>query len=268
MATVNNATGVFATLGYNFSDPNGDVISLSANTLLHMNTMPAFIEPWQAKDIANDDIGGYYQNPVSGNVNVIITTAQNLITAANTGSSANITGCDLIESAANTLYSTSQSFLAHTNRISGITPFVGQDVTNPYLDTAMGLGKSALYITNQTDAITNTAPIMGSFTSILIGPQIDTQTSILNNDLIILTDGVTANNLTESQINQIILDITTAGDLLSTRQNADVTYFTNLRTFVDNYNQVKQFSNMGETQTYLINNFIGTPKLLTRLNQE
>lgn len=265
---INNASGVYSTLGYNFSDPNGDVVNLSTQTQDHMNSMPAFIDAWQAKDVANHDVGGYFQNPVASNTNLIITTAQDLISMANTGSTANLAGCDTIETTANALYSMAQNFLAHTNRLSGVTPFTGQDLVNPYYDTAMGLGKTALYITNQTDAITNTSPIMGSFTSILIGPQVGTYAVALQNILITLTAGVTANTLSPTEITQINTEITNATNYLSSRISADVTYYANLRAFVDNYNQVKQFSNMGETQTYLINNFIGTPKLLSRLNPE
>jgi hypothetical protein len=59
MTTVANSTGVFATLQYSFDDPNGAVQIFSANTQAHLNTMPAFIESWQAQDIANNDVGGY-----------------------------------------------------------------------------------------------------------------------------------------------------------------------------------------------------------------
>ena len=266
MAAVNNATGVYATLGYNFDDPNDDVINLSANTIAHLNSMPAFIEPWQAQDIANNNVGGYYQNPVSANVNSIITISQNMITVANTGASQNIANCELIVTAANGLYNNASSFLAHTNRISGVTPFIGQDVVNPYYDTAMGLGKTALYITNQTDNITNTSPILGSFTSILIGPQIDSANTALANSYIVLDTGVTANTLTESQISSILSTISNTNTLLVTRQTADVTYYGNLRTFVENYNTVKKFQNMGETETYLVNNFVGTDKIKERIN--
>lgn len=266
MAVVNNATGVYATLGYNFSDPNQDVINLSADTVAHLNSMPAFIDVWQAKDIADNNVGGYYQNPVAANTNSIITISQSMITLANTGVSQNIANCVLIETAANGLYTTASSFLEHTNRISGVTPFVGQDIVNPYYDTAMGLGKTALYITNQTDNIQNTSPILGSFTSILISPQVGSANTVLANDLITLTNGVTANNLTEAQISQILSDISNTNTLLVTRQTADVTYYTNLRTFVDRYNSVKKFSNMGETETYLVNNFVGTDKIKERIN--
>ena len=266
MASVNNSTGVYATLGYNFSDPNGDILTLSANTVAHLNSMPAFIDSWQAQDIANNTVGGYYQNPVASNTSSIMTISQTMKIVANTGASQNIANCDLIITAANGLYNTATSFLAHTNRISGVTPFVGQDVENPYYDTAMGLGKTALYITNQTDNITNTSPILGSFTSILIGPQMSSANVTLANNLVTLTNGVTANNLTQPQITQILADISSANTLLFSQQAADVTYYTNLRTFVDKYNSVKKFTNMGETETYLVNNFVGTDKIKERIN--
>ena len=123
-----------------------------------------------------------------------------------------------------------------------------------------------MYITNQTENITNTSPILGSFTSILIGPQVGSANTVLANDLIILDNGVTANNLTEAQISQILSDISNTNTLLVTRQAADVTYYTNLRSFVDEYNSVKKFTNMGETETYLVNNFVGTAKIKERIN--
>ena len=266
MAKVNNATGVYATLGYNFSDPNSDVINLSANTVDFLNSTPQFIEPWQAQDIAGNNVGGYYQNPVAANVNSIITISKNMETEANTGVSQNIADCNLIVTAANNLAMVATAFLAHTNRISGVTPYTGDDATNPYYDNAIGLGKTALYITNQTDNITNTSPILGSFTSILVGPQIRLANTSLTSNLLVLTAGVTANNLTPSQITQILSSISSANTLLSARQTADVTYYTNLRIFVDKYNTVKKFSSMGETETYLVNEFVGTNKIKERIN--
>ena len=166
MATVNNATGVYATLGYNFDDPNGNVPALSTSALEHLNTMPVFITTWQAEDIRNNNVGGYYQNPL----------ATDLINLANTSltisdlSDAN--GLSNLRSISVNLADTANVFIEHTNRLTGITPFVGSDQVNPYLDQAISYGKTALYITNQTDSIKNTSPIMGSFTSLLIGEQI------------------------------------------------------------------------------------------------
>jgi hypothetical protein len=266
MASVNNATGVYATLGYSFDDPNGDIEILSTDAQTHLNAMPAFIDSWQAQDIANNTVGGYFQNPMDPYLNTIITVSGDLIIAANTANTNGYSNALVIMTSANSLLTQAQSYLSHTNRISGVTAFTGQDLTNPYYDTAMGLGKTALYITNQTDGITNTSPILGSFTSLFIGPQIYNYANTLSADLIILTSAISANTLTDAQITQINTDITNTNSLLTTRQTADVTYYTNLRTFVNNYNSVKQFSNMGDTQTYLLENFIGTPKLLSRIN--
>jgi len=279
MASVNNATGVYATLGYNFNDPNGDVIQLSANTVEHLNSMPAFIESWQAQDIANGTVGGYYQNPVAANTNIIITSAGSIVSIYDSANG--IIGLETIYTEANTLQLTATNFLEHTDRISGVTPFVGQDVENPYYDTAMGIGKTALYITNQTDNITNTSPILGSFTSILIGPQVGQSASQIQNYVILIQNSLnteetmdeggntittTTSNLTPSQISDIETGLLNTNALLYDRQTGDVTYYTNLRAFVDKYNTTKKFTNMGETETYLVNNFVGTDKIKERIN--
>lgn len=268
MAQVKNATGVYAVLGYNFNDPNNEVVNLSANAVSYLNSTPAFIESWQAQDIAGNNVGGYYQNPVAANVNSIITISTNIEIQANNGITQDAPfDCVSIRAAANNLANTARSFLAHTNRLSGVTPYVGDDIINPYYDNAVGLGKTALYITNQTDNITNTSPILGSFTSILVGPQISSSNTFLSSNLSILTSGVSANSLNPTQVTLILSSISGANNLLVGRQTADVTYYTNLRSFVDKYNAVKKFSNLGETENYLINDFIGTDKIKERINK-
>jgi len=270
MTTIANSTGVFATLNYSFDDPNGAVKTFSANTQAHLNTMPAFIESWQAQDIANNNVGGYFENPVNAYVNTIITYSSAMRDAANTANSSNsaIDGIANIVNVANSLATTANAFLAHTNRISGVTAFDGDD-TVPYYDTAIGLGKTAIYIMNQTDGIINSSPIMGSFTSILVGPQVYANANTITADSIILTQviaGNVSNTTTNTQIAQIQTDLVNINNHLSGRQTNDVTFYTNLKSFMDKYNQVKGFSGMGETQTDLIQNYIGSDKLLTRLN--
>jgi hypothetical protein len=268
MTTVANSTGVFATLNYHFDDPNGAVQTFSANTQAHLNTMPAFIESWQAQDIATSNVSGYFKNPVDTYVNTIITYSTSIRANANAAIAANsvISGLDNIMNVANSLATTANAFLAHTNRISGVTPFSGQDDTIPYYDTAMGLGKSAIYVMNQTDGIINSAPIMGSFTSILVGPQVYANANTITVDSTTLTTVIAANTANASAITQIQTDLTNINSHLSGRQTNDYTFYTNLKSFMSNYNQVKKFSNMGETQTFLVENYIGSDKLLTRLN--
>jgi hypothetical protein len=100
MTIVANSTGVFATLNYNFNDPNGAVKEYSANTQAHLNTMPAFIESWQAQDIANNDVGGYFQNPVANVTQSIWTVANTIIAIPNLNQVANLAN---ISSSANSL---------------------------------------------------------------------------------------------------------------------------------------------------------------------
>jgi hypothetical protein len=77
---------------------------------------------------------------------------------------------------------------------------------------------------------------------------------------------IAANTANASAITQIQTNLTNINSHLSGRQTNDYTFYTNLKSFMDKYNQAKKFSNMGETQSFLVENYIGSNKLLTRLN--
>jgi len=279
MARVNNATGVYATLGYNFTDPNKIVQSFSANTSSVMDQFPPIIESWQARDMAANDVGGYLKNPAYNTIISIINTANSIFESANTAvtnsvpnlndeilySGANVSS---IVTIANTLITTAMSFLVHTNKVSGVTSYTTASDTNinPYYQIFVSYGKQAIYITNQTDGITNNSPILGCMTSILIGPQLNTSANTISADAITLTNGISSNALTTGQVTQIQTNLTNLNNLLYSRQTSDVNFYGNLRTLVNNFNATKPFAGMGETETYLVNNLIGTPKLLSRIN--
>jgi hypothetical protein len=259
MTTVNNASGIYGTLGYNFSDPNGDITNLSADTTSHMNSMPAFITANQAQAMVAAGTGpintsNFYQNPVA-------TAVQNMWNSANAFISIATSTWDSGNSLINTatsLATTSNSFMWHTNRLSNLVTFDGNDTVNPYYTQAMSFGKIAIYITNQSDGITNTSPVLGSFTSLFIGPQLNSNSSIISSDYVTYSAAIIANTATPTQIQKVTNDMNTAISLMSTRQSADVTFYTNLQNMVHNYNTTKQFQTMGESQTYLVTNFIGT----------
>jgi hypothetical protein len=50
------------------------------------------------------------------------------------------------------------------------------------------------------------------------------------------------------------------------RQIGDVDYYNNVKYFIDGYNKTKKLNNLGETEKYLIANFIGTDKAKTRIS--
>jgi hypothetical protein len=266
MASVNNASGVYTTLGYNFSDPNGYVTNLSDSTQTHLSNQPAFISSWQAQDIVSglaSNNTNYYQNPVSDIVNKLKTNVTLISTVI---TSNDVTSLSDVANIANSLIITTTSFLNHTNRISGVTVFNG-DTTVPYYTTAMSYGKTAMYIVNQTDGISNNSPILGSFTSLLVTPQINVYSNIVTTSANTITYSISGSStsLTTNQINKIYSDLSNTNTFLTNQQNSDVTFFTNLQTMVNNYNNVRQFSNLGDTANYLLTNFIGTPHLVTNL---
>jgi hypothetical protein len=270
MATVNNASGIYASLGYNFDDPNGAITTLSADTQAHLNTMPAFITTWQAQDIANNDIGGYYQNPMQTSAMLVKTTADSLFTLAN-----GVINLANVATTAKALSNTANSFLQHTNRISGVTPFSGlhSNNTEPHLDMAMSAGKTALYITNQTDGIIDTSPILGSFTSLFIKPQLEANAETL---IQIISDLNIANTISNTQpytsnlagasIQNLNSFMTGINVFITFRQTSDVSYYQNLTAFIEKYNQTKRFNSMGQSENYLVMNYIGTDKLKARIS--
>jgi hypothetical protein len=267
MAIVNNASGIYGTLGYNFSDPNGDIMNLSADTTSHMNSMPAFITANQAQAMVAAGTGpintsNFYQNPVSTAVQNIWNSANAFISIATpTWDSGN----SLINTATS-LATTANAFMWHTNRLSNLVTFDGTDTVNPYYTQAMSFGKIAIYITNQSDGITNTSPVLGSFTSLFIGPQLNSNSSILSSDYVTYSAAIIANTATSTQIQKVTDDMNTATSLMSTIKSADVTFYTNLQNMVHNYNATKQFQTMGESQTYLITNFIGTANAINLIS--
>lgn len=292
MALVNNATGVYATLGFNFSDPS--ITNFPANTVTHMESLPPIISTWQAQDIANNEVGGYFINPVSNSIHWMSDTANTLLSYSPIrGSNDTITGyftdilanCAYLSIGNSTYTPNSQSFLYHTDRLSNIRfqtddAFVKIDGTNlPYYQTAIQAGKSATYITNQTDGIANNSVMLGSFTSILVANQINALANTLYHDANTIIQSLTAegggeggeptyymSSLSQSVVLQYSNDFANVVILMTERESSDLAFYANLKNLITNYNTTKQLTNLGDSQSYLVNNFIGTPKAITRIN--
>jgi hypothetical protein len=241
-----------------------------------LDAMPPFITDWQAQDIANKDFDGYYQNPMQSITMLIYQNANAISELANTGNG--VLNLVTVRNSATQLRSNAQEFLSHTSRLSGLTPYVGTDNINPYLDMAMSFGRTAMYITQQTDGITNNAPIMGSFTSLMIEPQLIANNNTLltyKNQVegsinmsfdIVLQQNVHTSNLTTQQITNINTHITNLNNYMQTRRIADIDFYSNVKYFIEGYNKTKKLNNMGETEKYLIMNLIGTEKAKTRIS--
>jgi hypothetical protein len=265
MVAVANAAGIWQSFGYNFDDPNGNIKELSDETKSHLESMPPFIKSWQAQDIANNDFGGYYQNPVGSVASLIYQTASHIVV-----STTGVTNLSNVHTSATGLVANADNFRTHTARLSGLIENNGTDTQNVYMEQAMSLGRTAMYITNQTDGITNNAPILGSFSSIMIEPQLTANSDILLTYKEQLNGSINVSlsfsNLTSSQITTIDNHINSLNDFMNYRRTSDINFYTNVKVFVDGYNKTKKLNNMGESEKYLMNNFIGTEKAKNRIN--
>lgn len=146
-------------------------------------------------------------------------------------------------------------FIDHTNKMSGVTPLEQITDGSPHYNTAMAYSKMCINLVAQADGgntITNNQIMMGSFTSLIIENE--------------------ANNFNKTIISSNIycpLNIATISNLINlynTRKNHDVNYFNNMKSLMNDYNKVQMYSSYGETESNLLNNFIGTEKLLSRIN--
>jgi hypothetical protein len=237
-----------------------------------MNTLPQLLEPWQQTDIANDDVGGYFQNPVGTVVNSIWTTSNTII--AITGLSS--TNISQVFVAATDLCAAANSFMSHTNRLSGVEEVDANTATLPHYSTAIGTGKLLTYLVYQSDGVQNNAPIIGNFTSLFTESDLTTHSqtilsypATIQNSIDTSTDGFITSytsNLSQTVANSMAAEMNTIADFMNSRRNGDVSFYTNSQEVVRDYKNVREFSGMGQTQTDLVNNYIGTDKLKTRLN--
>jgi len=273
MTTINNATGLYAKLGYNFDDPNNIIQPLSANIQSEMARIPAFMTEASARTMINGDTTVYFQNPVKTPVQSISNSANSIISICS-----ELNGNIPQTSVCSTLVNACQSYITHTNNISGLTDInaVAQLDQVTY-KTAVSVGTLILHLTNQTDGIINTSPILGNFTSLFVGPQLSASANTISiyynlisnsisTSLDINGNVVATSSLTLDQVNNINTEISNTITFLTTRQLHDQTFFQNSKDIVNAFANCKDLKNFGETEKYLINNFIGTPELINIIN--
>jgi len=275
---------LFQKLGYNYSDPHGDVTEFSANTKEHLDSVPSLIDDWQTQDISDSNVGSYNQNPLSTISTTIAVTSNLIMNIQSTIEIYDNIGVSTImanvANAANNLISTMNAFKDHTDRVSGVASYsdyiteANQTIalTKPFKDTIKGYAKTLMYIIYQTDGISNTSIMNGSLTSLFTGPEANTYSNTLTtykttvNSSIYFSSPNVKSTLTATQANTINTGINEMITFFDTRRTHDENFFNNMRTMVTDYKSVRQFSNMGESETTLVNDYTGTSKLLTRLN--
>lgn len=280
---------LFSRLNYTFTDPNSVISPLSNNVKRTLDGMPKLLESWQAEDLATSNTGGYFVNPCANITTNIWTTSNTLVSVANNvQGSGNLTGLwtqihTTLSYISNSPTGNTQAgdFLAHTNRISGVTSIdvsADQGVANlPHYETATQTGKALVSLIYQTDGVSNNAPIMGNFTSLFVANDLiviyntmATYANIVNNSITTTIDPMTflpinTSNLTYNVVNSIATTANSANSIFYERRVHDEQFFKNSSDLLIDYKKVRGIGNSGQAESYLIENFIGSNKLLSRL---
>jgi hypothetical protein len=253
----------------------GDANKLSSgaqNTLtLIANTTPS-IAQWQKDDLAAGPIvrSNYFQNRTT----IFITGM--LSSTSNIGNTAYTTNNFTLSDEANNLILELGAFQSHTDNICGLTVVQTGDV--PSYDSASSFGQLNMMTLTKVDGLpANTDPILGCFTSLFIQDILsanNTQLKIYSeeyaNSIITVFDPMTeettySSNLSAPEIANIESYIINTKDLLNIRRNADWTFFRNSVQVMKDNGFLQQFSSMGGTNTYLVNNVVGTDSLKEKI---
>ncbi len=265
-------SGIFAKLGFNF-DTNkfGDGQYLSPQAKAYLNAAPIQLSSWQQSDIANGNVQttNYYKNPLANDLIILANTSNSVIKFANTvpfdfsnGSNASL------EYASNVLEVQLKEFKKHTDNVSGVTLLTSNTDTIPSFESASSIGNFLLRIVSYTDDIQNTTPLLGSMTSLFVGPEINANVIVVTSANTLLNNSVAPNGncyLSESQVLSISNSFNVLSSFISYRRTSDWNFFANATVIVLDTMKVSSFNNLGNTQLYLINNLIGTDTLKTNL---
>ena len=274
---------IYERLNFSFDTGKfGDSINLSDSTKSYLKAAPVKLETWQKDDLAGGNIvrTDYFKNPMitvtarlSDNVNTmnqIVQTIDTFDNGSGTAMKANLTNL-VIEI---------RNYLSHTSNISGVTESRANISENsvvvthfPDYNKAVSAGEQILLLTSSTDGVANTVPLLGNFTSLFISDEITSNANNIINDLVTVRNSVrtevvggetptsaNVSNLSATLITTITANVVAANTLLSTRRLHDWNFFRNSLNILEDYNKINQLGRVGNTQKYLINNFVGTDK--------
>ena len=298
---------LFDKTGYNFNDTTGVITTLPNTAINQLNTVPALLpNQWMIDDLNNDDTDGYHVNPVAASCNTIWSSSNTLITIT-TGlqgsgnltalwstitldlkaiAGYNVTTGDAENPPIVTTKYTGQmeEYLAHTYRISGVVPITANvdAAGKPHLEQAIQVGRALMYLIYQTDGREDNAPMLGSFTSILVANTINDYANVIvsyantiNASITITTETVgedvittRTSNLSYVTVNTIASTANNLITLVRDRRVHDENFYTKSHELVNEAKTIRRYASLGSSETILIDNLVGSDKLKSRLAQQ
>ena len=293
---------LFDKTGFNFNDTTGTITTLPNTAINQLNTVPSLLpSQWMIDDLNNNDTGGYHVNPVANSCNTIWSSSNTLITITSglqgsgnltalwttiTSDLRNIAGYSVTTGDAEnppivtTKYAGQlQEYLDHTFRISGVVPITANTdaADKPHLEQAMQIGRALTYVIYQVDGREDNAPMLGSFTSILVANTVSDYANVIvtypntvNNSISttidpITFDSISTSNLTYNTVNSIAEFANTLYTLLHDRRVHDENFYTKSNELVNEAKNIRRYENLGASEDNLVQNLIGSDKLKSRL---
>ena len=283
------ANTVFGRLSFDFDSTKfGDAITLSDDAKNSLNNYSQIDGPdqWMITDMADGPIEStsYYRNPVLNVSNDIISSMTTLALTANTQqgpyfisfASSDIAN-NLTKTAAAVRITEMNRFISHTANVSGTAANVIQDPAVPTQDSITALGNQMIVLLNQTDGIQNTVGALGAMTSLFIEPDLKANNDvislfsqeIIDNTIFIPGSPTGANTcqLSNTRLQQMGDTLDSVYNFVLTRRTEDWTYFSRSFQVATENAFLRRFTkdSMSQTQTILINDYIGSDKLKERL---
>jgi hypothetical protein len=263
-------TQLFDQLGYNYTPTGNEIVDYSPDVIATLDKMPRLLEEWQFNDLINNDVAptNYFSNPV---VNITNTIRSNFTSIRS--ASILVSSLSGIVAACNNGTDECDDFIDHTNRIAGLVQPNEETAELPHYDMAVGVGKTLVQLIYQADGIQNTAPVMGSLTSLFIEDDLQAKYNVTTGYATLITDSISSStdpetsittyisSLTSEQINEIISNINVISNTMETRRLHDENFYTNSVNMLEKFQELKRYSDLGESDTNLINNYIGTDRL-------
>lgn len=268
-------------------DPNGDLKQSLAR-------VPSPYKKWQYDAVANNDVTGYFQNPLLtvcnelwGLCNTIILDSNitstnvmaNVVTSAReisgyTYTTGDIENPPIVE---HKVPGNIQYFISHTNNVSGVTASTSQDY--PDFNSGLGIGEYVLQLTNRYDGTDNASPALGAMTSLFIGEDLQDFVNSIKTDITTMIQSITvtvetvgedfittySSNLSENEIAAIEQRIQNCNSLIYDRYQHDWSFFRNSMELIERFNQISRFNNLSKISLHLIENYVGTDKLKNKL---
>jgi len=263
--------GIFDRLNFPASMAN-NTITFSENTQKSLANLPPILTTWQMEDIANSNTFGYFTNPVGNLASNLQNVIVNIISSANLANDGTLSTIQTNAISSNVHVS---NFYAHTNRISGVTPFDANTAGDvlplpPYYEDCIGTGKALTYLVYQSDGISNNAVIMGNFGSLYTENTLAYHVETLANDLISIQNSIVpgvpdwSSNMSPAKIAQITSNIITMNTFVYGSVTQDVNFYSNSKSIMEDYNKVKGFTRPGDSEKYLYEK-IASDKLKERI---